>query len=454
MFGNGLVRSPDGSVFAAGSFVDSSDLGSGLIDVSPPGAGNSNPFLARLDPSTGQAIWTQTFSGTGREDVTSFDVNGGGQIGIVGPLLGTLTVGATTLEAVQAAYYVLGASSTDGTGQWARRVSLLNPDPHVGKALTGLAAVAGDPNNNTFVVCGTTNEAANDLFPSLVWQGGTDIVLASLSGDDAGKTSWALQIGGVNDEKCSAVAVDSQSNIYLVGTYKFGSTVTIAGVPPAGQLPMSGQTGTAEWLFVAKLDSSGNGIWVKGFGAGQQVQSASAVIVMPNAAGGEDLVVAGAVAGTLSFAGVTVQSGAFVAMLDGSNGDVRWVKAVGTGVGSRSVTAFSANSAGNLVAAGQYDGSLVLGGTALPTLSGTPEAFLALMDPVHGGDFLGASGYGDPQYPSQAVGVMTDQTGAGVEKDTTLFLARFVGQVGLGQPAGTLVSSSKKQAIAAVKIAP
>jgi hypothetical protein len=439
--GNGLARSPDGSVFAAGSFQDNSDLGSGPVNTSDPrGANNTDVFLARLDPSTGKAIWTQTFGDAMKQDVTSFAVNGGGQIGIVGPLQGEWTVGTMDLERVlKGDYYVLGASVTDGTGQWARRVNLGGNG--------SLRAIAGDPNASRFVLCGTTTNAATDLSAALVWQGGEDIVLASLVAG-IGDTGWAQQIGGINDEECQAVAIDGHSNIYLVGSYRFGSTVAIGGLPP---LPMVDQTGTAQWLFVAKLDSAGNALWSRYYGQGQQVQTASAVMPAATASGGDGLVLAGTVTGTSSFAGVTVDSGSFVAMLDGSKGDVLWVRSLGTG-GGASVTSFSANSVGNIVVAGNYGDALTLGGTVLPRPYNVAGAFVALLDAT--GNFLAAIGYGDPQYSNQAVGVMTNPTGSGVDKDATLFLASFRTQMELGQPVGTLVASSPQQAIAALKLAP
>jgi len=442
LHGNGLARSSDGSVFAAGSFQDHSDLGSGPINTSDPrGANNTDVFLARLDPSTGRAIWTQTLGDAMKQDVTAFAVNGGGQIGIVGPLQGEWTVGTMDIERVlKGDYYVLGASVTDGAGQWARRVNLGGNG--------SLRAIAGDPNAGNFVLCGTATSAATDLSASLAWQGGEDVVLASLAAGAAGDTAWAQQIGGINDEECQAVAIDGHSNVYLVGSYRFGSTVAIGELPP---LPMVDQTGTAQWLFVAKLDSAGNALWRNYYGQGQQVQTASAVMTVPTASGGEGLMLAGTVTGTSSFAGVTVDSGSFVAMLDGSNGDVLWVRSLGTG-GGASVTSFSANSVGNIVVAGNYGDTLTLGGTVFPRPYNVAGAFVALLDAT--GNFLAAIGYGDPQYSNQAVGVMTNPTGSGAERDATLFLASFRTQMELGQPVGTLVASSPQQAIAVLKLAP
>jgi hypothetical protein len=448
--GNGLASSPDGDVFMAGTFIESTDLGSGSISTSDPlAASNTDVLLAKLDPITGRALWTQGFGGPGRQDVTSFAVDGAGQIGIAGPLQGgSLTVAGKLLyRLAKGDYYVLGASSTDGTGLWGRQLNLQGQDLRQ----LGLRAIAGDPDplNARFVLCGTTGNAAIDLDPSLAWQGGTDIVLASLRGD-TGETVWAQQIGGVNDEECSAVAIGGQSNIYLVGTYRFGSTVAIGGLPP---LPMVDQTGTTAWMFVAALDSSGKGIWAKGLGQGDQAQIATAVMVMPRAGDGEDLVVAGAVTGTPSFAGLALDSDAFVAMLDGSSGDVRWVKSLGAAAGSARVTAFSANSAGNLVVAGNYEDIVYLGDTVLPKPSATAGAFVALMDATNQRDVLSAIGYGDPQYANQTVGVMNNRTGLGEEKDTTLFVASFTTQLQVGQPAG-LLSSPTQPAMAAIKLAP
>jgi hypothetical protein len=117
------------------------------------------------------------------------------------------------------------------------------------------------------------------------------------------------------------------------------------------------------------------------------------------------------------------------------------------------VTAFSANSAGNLVVAGNYEDTVSLGDTVLPKPSATAGAFVALLDATNQGDVLSAIGYGDPQYANQTVGLVNNRAAVGEEKDTTLFVAGFTAQLQVGQPAG-LLSSPTQPAMAVVKLAP
>jgi hypothetical protein len=444
--GNGLARTPDGNVFAAGSFFNRSDFGSGPIATTEPrGVSNTDVFLARLDPLTGRAIWTQTYGGPGKQDVTAFASNGIGQIGIIGPLQGGIVLGETEVDRLLAGdNYILGVSSADSAAPWIRRVNL--------GSNVGLRAIAGDPKSGNFVLCGIASLAATDLDPRLVQQGGTDIVLAQLRGDDSGKTAWAKQFGGVNNEECNAVAIDSLSNIYLVGTYRFGSTVAIEGLSP---LDMIAETGNIAWMFIAKLDPSGKGIWARPYGKGKQTQMATAVMLMPNNGGGEDLVVAGTTTGTSSFNDVALESPDFVAMLDGAKGDVLWVKALGSGgIARASAQALSFNSAGGLLVAGSYSNAVTMGVTELPAPASTRAGFVALMDTKNRGAFITAIGYGNPDNANGAIGVLTNRTGSGEEKDATLFLASFQNQIELGAPAGTLTSSSAQPAIASIRLAP
>jgi hypothetical protein len=338
--------------------------------------------------------------------------------------------------------FVLGASPLDGTG-WVRRINLrANPS----STLDVLNSLAGDPNENTFVLCGTSSKAATDLSPDLTLRGGLDVVLAKLDGA-TGATRWALQIGGINDEICNSVAVDPQSNIYVAGTYQYGSTVLIPGVsvPP----PIVDQTNNTKWLFIAKLHETTTGDagaptaagdWVQGFGNPGTQHSFKATAIF---AVSDGVVVAGRASPGSSIAGTPLDS-TFVAKLRSSTGEVAWVIPLGTNGStstSNTVTAISTNSAGALIVSGNYAGAFTLGNVPLPQVY-QEGAFLAQLDGTTG-RVLTARGYGDTDSSNLVVGVATNVSAMGEGKDTSLVLGQFTGQIDLGAPAGVLTSASQ-----------
>ena len=287
----------------AGTFYNTTDLGLGPITTDPPQTvNNSDIFVAEIDPNTEKAVWMQAFPGVpvsvSRQGVRAFAANSSGQLALVGPFVGQLTVAGSELDALyDGDQYVLGTSTTNGTGLWVRRLNLQGSLSR--PVANGLRGIAGDPQSGAFVVCGTATKDASDLSSSLkgAWHGGQDIVLAAIDGSPsgAGSTTWASQVGGKNDEGCDGVAMDAQSNIYAMGTYRFDSEVIFGTLA----LPVVNDT-TSVRMFLVKLDSKGQGIWQAILGSGNQTITPSAILAL-----GSDVVVAGTVvSGDLSLNGV------------------------------------------------------------------------------------------------------------------------------------------------------
>jgi hypothetical protein len=448
---NGFVRAPDGRIFVAGSFFSTTDLGSGPITTPPPSdRSTTNIFIAQLDPSTEEALWTQAFLGPQQEYVTAFAVNGAGQFGLVGSFAGAITVGDTKLKALSAGdQYILGADATNsGMVPWARRTNLIATGDAGGGSLlrTGLRGIAGDPQTSAFVLCGTATTAGTDLEPSLSgkYQGGTDVVLANLNGA-TGKTNWAIQVGGTNDEDCAAVAMDAQSNTYVLGTYRFGSLVSFPGLAP---LPMVGAP-RAAWMFLAKLDSSGKGLWLRSFGTGGQAIVPTAVLALGN----DDIVVAGTIQyGDLLLDGEDLGgSAAFVGRFSGATGHA-WIKGIGKG-GNLTVTALAEGADGGVLLTGNYFNACTLGTTAMPAPAISGGTFAAQLD--SNGGVRAAKGYGDPTSGNTAAGVIGWTDGTGDEKDSSLLLISFIGKLNMGPPVGLLSASSiTTSAMCVAKLAP
>ena len=127
------------------------------------------------------------------------------------------------------------------------------------------------------------------------------------------ETIWAQDLAcGADGDRASAVAIDSEGNIYVVGGYT-GDGFEIGG--------MSVQEAAVEVdMFVAKLNPDGTAVWAKAFG-GTGSDTATAVAV---SAAGEVFVGGYTHAGVEFSAGppVAVEHGLFVAKLDADGNPV------------------------------------------------------------------------------------------------------------------------------------
>jgi len=456
--GSGLISSPDGQIFAAGSYFTQIDLGTGpLIQDAANKPGILNIFLARLDPDTLKATWAVTFPDPNNQSVTSFAVNGAGQLAVVGPLQGSITVAGNEVDALYIGdQYMLVASTTDGTGSWARRLNLQSGQAD-GRTL-GLRAIVGDPQGSSFVVCGTVACAtgpmrgdagpnpnpAKDLSSTLLCQGGTDLVVARIDGSngnvDGGSESgnqavvWAGEVGGINDENCGTLTMDAGSNTYVVGNYRFGSEVTFGTTT----LPMVNQAGTTAWMYLAKLDPSNNWVWAQSIGTGNQIITPTTMIAVDS-----DVLVTGTIsAGPLSLQGMALNSPTFIARFDGSTGNLVWATGIGSGTGL-DVSSMTLGG-GHVLLAGSYDvgcgTDCALGAIPLPLpLEG--GAFVAQVDGSTGA-VVGAKGFGGPQYTNSAAGIVGLTGAAATDQSGSLLLLSYSSQLDLGPPIGILQPDS------------
>jgi hypothetical protein len=173
--------------------------------------------------------------------------------------------------------------------------------------------------------------------------------------DPSGKAVWAVSFGDSGSQEFSAVAVDSQGNVFVGGRSLY-SAISIGG-------PM-----LAPGLFVAKYGPDGKHVWSKGLtttaGCVGSDSSLKSLAVTPK----DDLVVGGYYCGTIDFGDGAVTSkgrDAFVAKLRGTDGsgkmaDTGWGKAFGDAM-LQSVDRVAVDAAGNVFVASSFQGAMDFG---------------------------------------------------------------------------------------------
>ncbi len=191
-----------------------------------------------------------------------------------------------------------------------------------------------------------------------------DIFIAKL--DSSGNWLWARKAGGTYWDYGYGIAVDVSGNNYVMGCFKNMATFGSATLTSYG-----------DWdIFIAKLDSNGNWLWVtKAGGTGDDWGYGIAVDSSGNN------YVTGWFGGSATFGStiLTSNGGAdiFVAKLD-SSGNWLWSKNAG-GIDCDEGQSIAVDANGNSYVTGYFSDSATFGSTTL-TSSGGNDIFIAKLD--------------------------------------------------------------------------
>jgi hypothetical protein len=178
--------------------------------------------------------------------------------------------------------------------------------------------------------------------------GGTDILVVKLDLD--GKVLWAKKFGSSSDDIGMQVAIDSNNDIVLSGSFR--GTVSFEGI----NLQSAGERD----LFVAKLNPGGVRIWAKRFG-GSVDNDAVAMAVDAD----KNVLLTGFFRGTFDFEGAALPNNAggedaFFIKLS-ADGNPVFKKTLGGASNDQSV-AIAVDKLGNILLTGTAEGPINLGG--------------------------------------------------------------------------------------------
>jgi hypothetical protein len=228
--------------------------------------------------------------------------------------------------------------------------------------------IAVDDNGNSYVT---------GYFSSIATFGNTtltsssseyaDIFVAKL--DSSGNWLWAKKAGGTSWDHGYGIAVDAKGNSYVTGYFYGSATFGTTTLTSSGSYD----------IFVAKMDSNGNWLWVKQAGGTNEDGGISIAI---NANGNS--YITGVFEESATFGTTTLTSSGsqdiFVAKLD-INGNWLWAKqAGGTGYDDGCGIAVDAN--GNSYVTGYFYGNAIFGTTTL-TSSSASDIFVAKLGDVN-----------------------------------------------------------------------
>ncbi len=237
-----------------------------------------------------------------------------------------------------------------------------------------------DSDSNIYI-CGTyQNNATFQPLPIVTGAGYNDIFVAKMN--PLGDFEWVAKAGGANNDSAQKVVVANDGSLYVCGSYASTSlTFGTSGTPGAIVLTNS-ETNNSFEAYVAKLDSSGNWIWAR-----STVGSASEFAYDLAVDAGNNAYFTGTLQSATNFG--TIESSAlggfdaYVAKVD-SEGNWLWAEICG-GNSYDAAWGISVDGWSNIWLTGEFKGTASFGDITLVNgYSNTSDSFLARMHAVTG----------------------------------------------------------------------
>jgi hypothetical protein len=349
----GIAVDASGNSYVTGGFEGTAIFGSTTLES----GGSQDIFVAKLD-NRGNWLWAKKAGGTDSDYGYGIAVDASGNSYVTGYFYSaTATFGSTTLTNNGFANIFIAKLDSSGNWLWAKNAG------YSGCGTSG-NGIAVDASGNIYVT-GDFSGSATFGSITLTSNGDSDIFIAKL--DSSGNWLWAKNAGGTDYDYGQGIAVDASGNSYVTGYFEsttatFGSTT----------LTSSGFSD----IFVAKLDSSGNWLWIKNAGGTDYYEGCGIAVDTS----GNSYVI-GWFEGSATFGSATLTSNGdddiFVTKLD-SSGNWLWAKKAG-GTDYYEGCGIAVDASGNSYITGFFSDSATFGSTTL-TSNGYCDIFIAKLD--------------------------------------------------------------------------
>ena len=376
-----------GNVYSAGHFNGTADFNPGIGNTNFTVAANRDVYVQKLDPS-GSFIWASQLRSNQQIIANGMVVDSAGNSYVTGYFQGTVDFdpgpGVTNLNSSFAAQYVVKLD-TNGNLVWVKSLSSTNSTYGQSIALS---------QDHQFVYVGGQFRETTDFDPgagtfNMISVANNDAYVQKL--DSAGNFVWAANVAsGAGYNYCYDLSVDFDDDIILTGV--FSNTADFN--PGAVTMNMTANFGYN--IYVEKLDSSGNFIWVKQMESTGDDES-NAICVDSN----NDIYITGSFDGTTDFdpgAGFANMIGAggddiFIQKLD-TDGNYEWVHQLGNS--NNQVGMDIASQDDYIFITGSFQGTLDFDPGAGSTIYTPPafyaDAFILKLDTSGGFEWAGRVG--------------------------------------------------------------
>jgi len=343
--GNAIALDHAGNVYITGQFEDTVDFDPGTGVTNMISAGFTDIFITKLD-TAGNLVWAKQMGGPGTDGANGISIDASGNVYTTGvfSIIADFDPGVNVFDLTALGGSDIFVSKLDSSGNfvWAKQMGGPSTDQANGIAVdaAGNVYTVGaftdsadfDPGSNTYEFY-TTPYYLPDIFVSKL--------------DASGNFVWAKQLGGLQSDNGSSIAVDTMGNVYTTGY--FYSKADFNPGTDTFYLTSAG----ANDIFVSKLDNSGNFVWAKQMGGTLGDQGSSISLDLAG-----NVFLTGYFTGTATFGSGTSltsagQADVFVTKLNGG-GNFIWTKQLG-GDGYDQGYSVHVDASGSVYTIGNYE---------------------------------------------------------------------------------------------------
>ncbi len=338
--GSGIAVDANGNSYVTGEFSASATFGTTTLTSS----GEADIFVAKLD-SNGNWLWAKQAGGTSDDWSYGLAVDANGNSYVTGYFRSSATFGTTTLIFSGGDDIFVAKLDSNGNWLWAKQAG--GTDWDEGKS------IAVDANGNSYVTGYFRSSSITFGTTTLTSIGSGDIFVAKL--DSNGNWLWAKQAGGAIEDDGNGIAVDDNGNSYVTGCF-YSDSITF------GTITLTNNNNGDSDIFVAKLDSNGNWFWAKQAGGMSNDNGESIAIDANGNSYVTGSFVDSATFGTSTLTSSGYED-IFIAKLT-SNGNWLWIKQAG-GTYNDKGHSIAVDANGNCYVTGCFYSSATFGATTL-----------------------------------------------------------------------------------------
>lgn len=331
-------------------------------------------FIGWNTNAQGDYLWAKSIGGNEPDQITDVSTDPNGNVFITGYFYSsTITFGSITLTNSQIItdpktpptpdVYIVKYDAS-GNVLWAKSGGASGIDYAYSIAL--------DSYGNAYVTGKFTN-AITFGSTQLISKGSFDIFIVKY--DPAGNVVWAKSAAGNADDSGTSIAIDTKNNV-LIGGY-FGQTLTFDTI----QITTSNLNSNYYDAFLAKLDSSGNLLWIKSISG-----NASELLSEINTDVNGNILVTGSftsdtlIAGSFNLINTDGASDMYLIKYD-PTGNVSWVRS-STGSENDFGRSVSTDAKGNVFVTGNYRSPVFTLTPIIFNNAGIEDVYLVKYDPA------------------------------------------------------------------------
>lgn len=337
-----------GNVYTTGYFNGTVDFDPGAGTANLTSNGGPDIFISKLD-SNGNYVWAKNMGGNSSDIGNSLAIDASGNVYSTGTFSGTADfdpgTGTFNLTSVGNVDIFISKLDSNGNFVWAKNIGGTSEDIAY--------SVTIDASDNVYTTghfSGTADFDPNVGVANLTSAGGYDIFISKL--DSNGNFLWAKNMGGSSNDIGYSIVTDIYNNVhfsgYFQGTSDFDPGLGVMNLTSAGGYD----------IFISKLDSNGNLLWVKSMGANSSDYGLSLILDISG-----NVYTTGFYLGTVDFdPGVGVfnltsqgSQDIFISKLD-ANGNFIWAKSMG-GVSTDYGYAITLDASENIYTTGDFRGT-------------------------------------------------------------------------------------------------